>query len=588
MLIEFQTLKFKNILSFGNKETIINFNRGLNLVTGVNGSGKSSAILDTLSFCLYGRPYRKININEIVNRKNKKGLQTSCVFKCDNDKYEIIRNLNPNTLKVLKNDEELQLLSSKRLNQSEIDKIIGLEYKLFKQIISLSINHNRPFLAEPIDKKRDIIEQIFNIKIFGEMLKYVKKENSDIKVDIEIRNKSLNILKETIKGLRKRISELNNAKDNFLNNKKIDLENIDNNLTKLKSDIKKLEDTITNIKKEIEIINNNVSDIDDLKEKREFVIGKINECEYKISNSNKTIKSLNKHTICPICNTNISKEHKNDELIRLDTLIEQLNDKIKEYKQIRMELEDKITKYEDLINDINVHNNNIIRYNDRIKLYNSNIDDLMIRKKEIKDRKLNIDIKSIIRESEDKINEYKILHKELKELNERMKNNDIVIAILSENGIKSYLFKKLIPILNKNINDYITLFELPINIQFNELMEEKIRTISSSDGELSYYSFSEGEKKRIDMAILLSFIKITKTLTNWNCNLLIIDELLDSAIDENGLEKLIKSLKNMTHESNICIYIISHRLQQQDYFSQFKNIIHVEKNSNDFSNISIN
>jgi len=150
-------------------------------------------------------------------------------------------------------------LSSKRLNQSEIDKIIGLEYKLFKQIISLSINHNRPFLAEPIDKKRDIIEQIFNIKIFGEMLKYVKKENSDIKVDIEIRNKSLNILKETIKGLRKRISELNNAKDNFLNNKKIDLENIDNNLTKLKSDIKKLEDTITNIKKEIEIINNNVA-----------------------------------------------------------------------------------------------------------------------------------------------------------------------------------------------------------------------------------------------------------------------------------------------------------------------------------------
>ncbi|MFW6219525.1 MAG: AAA family ATPase [bacterium] len=588
MLIEFKTLTFKNIMSFGNNEVTITFNEGLNLVTGSNGSGKSSAILDTLSFCLYGRPYRKININEILNRKNKKGLETSCIFNVDNNKYQIIRNLSPNVLKVFKNDQELELLSSKKLNQSEIDKIIGLEYKLFKQIISLSINYNKPFLAEPIDKKRDIIEQIFNIKIFGEMLKYVKKENSDIKVDIEIKNKTLTILKETIKGMRKRISELSDAKNNFMKNKKNDLQNLDDNLNKIKIDVSELENKISKIKKEINTLNTKKSNIDDIRKKREYIIGKINECEYNITTFNKTIKSLNKYTICPICNTNISEEHKKDELIRLTSLIEQLNNKMIEYKEVRLELENKLSESENLGNDINILNNDTIRYQDRIKMYKSTIDDLLERKKEIKNRKLNIDIDSIIKECDDKIKEYKILHKEWKELNKKVKNNDIVISILSENGIKSYLFRKLIPILNKNVNEYITLFELPINIQFNELMEEKIRTISSSDGELSYYSFSEGEKKRIDMAILLSFIQITKTLANWNCNLLIIDELLDSAIDEIGLEKLIKSLKNMTYESNICVYIISHRLQQQDYFSQFKNIIHVEKNSNGFSNISQN
>jgi len=312
MLVEFHTLTFKNILSFGNKETTINFNKGLNLVTGANGSGKSSAILDTLSFCLYGKPYRKINIDEIVNRKNKKSLEASCVFNCDNDTYKIIRGLNPNNLQVFKNDEELQLLSSKRLNQNEIDKIIGLEYKLFKQIISLSINHNKPFLAEPIDKKRDIIEQIFNIKIFGEMLKYVKKENSDIKVDGDIKVKTINILKENIKGMRKRIEELNNAEKNFSENKKNDLENIDTKLNQIKSDIKKLKSKISENEKELE--SSDISTIEDLKTQREDILKNINECEYKIKNSKKTIKSLTQHTICPTCNTEISEEHKHREL----------------------------------------------------------------------------------------------------------------------------------------------------------------------------------------------------------------------------------------------------------------------------------
>ena len=177
------------------------------------------------------------------------------------------------------------------------------------------------------------------------------------------------------------------------------------------------------------------------------------------------------------------------------------------------------------------------------------------------------------------------LHENLKQ---NLINNDIIQNILSENGIKAYFFKKLIPILNKKINEYIKIFELPIIIQFDEFMNETIYNMDNLRSNISYHAYSEGEKKRIDMSILLSFINITKTISNWNCNILMIDELLDSAIDENGLEKLVWSLKNLTYESkNLSIYIISHRIQQ-DYISQFKNCINVQKNSNGFSEVIFN
>jgi len=592
MLIEFKTLTFKNILSFGNKETTIDFTQGLNLVTGANGSGKSSAILDTLSFCLYGKPYRTINLDELVNRKNKKGLEVTCDFVVDSKvHYRITRKAGPTKLTVWSNttgkeftdEDELELLSSKRLNQSEIDKIVGINYKLFKQIISLSINYNKPFLSGKAGEKRDIIEQIFNIKVFGEMLKLVKKETSDIRIDMEINHKTLALLKENIKGIRRRLKELTEAKDNFTENKQKDLENSKQKIADIRKNIKTVE---MKTKKKTKILDKGTKfNIDDMREKREYLISKINECEYKIKTAVKTSKSLNKNQICPMCNTEITEEHKLSEETRLSQIIEDSELKIDEYKIIRNEIETDIKVAEQEASDIVTVQHDIKRLNDNKKMLDESLEENIKNRTEIKSRKLNIDIETIQTECDTKVDEYKIIHKEYKKLGETVHNNDIASNILSENGIKSYLFKKLIPILNKNINDYLTLFELPINLQFDEYMDETIKSAGMSESDFSYYSFSEGEKKRIDMAILLSFINITKTLANWNCNLLIIDELLDSAIDETGLEKLLRSLKNMTYDSNTCIYIISHRLQQE-YLPQFKQQIKVEKNSNGFSKVN--
>ena len=202
----------------------------------------------------------------------------------------------------------------------------------------------------------------------------------------------------------------------------------------------------------------------------------------------------------------------------------------------------------------------------------------------VNDRTLNLDTSSMKIEYESKIETYKNDSNELMKLNEEYKNYEIVSKLLAEDGIKSYFFKMLIPILNAKINEYLNIFDLPVTINFDETMKDSISIIGTSETNLNYMGFSEGEKKRIDIAILLSFISVTKIISNWNCNILIFDEILDSATDTEGLEKLLSSIKEMTiKENNLCTYVISHREAYQDIYD---NILTVKK-VNGFSKIEL-
>jgi DNA repair exonuclease SbcCD ATPase subunit len=585
MVVTFQKITFQNILSFGAIPTTINFNSGVNLISGKNGSGKS-AMIDALSFCLFGQPYRKIKIKELLNRNNKKNLKVICDFKIDNkDQFTITRGLNPNTIEIIKNGEELELLSSKRLNQEEIDKIVGLDHTMFRQVISLAVNYNKPFLSLSAMEKRDIIEQIFNIKVFGQMLKIIKKRNVDIKTKNEINDRTIGILEENLKSLRKRVTDLTEAKNNFQTNKENDLNSIDERIKRYHNERIKIRRDISKFEKSVKKYSFDEEYLNSIKKDRDNVIKKLNGEEYAVKNANKTIKSLEKHTICPTCKTEITKEHKDDEIERLNKIIENSNKEIKNIKSKRKKIEDEISTQEENSRNLNNFKFNIKSLKDKLKMIDDELSISEERRNETLNRELDFNLESIVEEFEEKKEEYKILWNETKTIKKNLKNNDIVQSILSESGIKAYFFKKLVPILNSKINEYIKLFELPSIIKFDEFMNETITNVENLNNNISYYSYSEGEKKRIDMSILLSFINITKNISNWNCNLLIIDELLDSAIDEAGLEKLVGSLKNMTYDNkSLCIYIISHRIQQE-YSSQFKNCMQVHKDSYGFSQI---
>ena len=294
---------------------------------------------------------------------------------------------------------------------------------------------------------------------------------------------------------------------------------------------------------------------------------------------------MNEHTVCPWCKTEITPDHRDKEIKRLKKIVSDKKSEISKLKSDRLAIEDEISSQEGYLKELNDNQFKRDNVQSKLEMIDRELASSEARRNEILNREIDFNLSSIKDEFEEKKQEYRVLWSETKKIKKDLKNNDIVQNILSESGIKAYFFKKLIPILNSKINEYIKMFELPVVLQFDELMNEKITNLDNLNNEISYYSYSEGEKKRIDMSILLSFISITKTISNWNCNLLIIDELLDSAIDENGLEKLVGSLKNMTYDSNdLSIYIISHRLQQ-DYNSQFKNCISIKKNNNNFSEV---
>lgn len=707
MDIKFIKLIFANIMSFGGTKQEINFEHGLALINGQNGVGKST-IYEALCFCLFGKPYRDIKMSELINRKNKKNLYTEVEFvKNQQDTYKIIRSLKPNSVQIFKNNVEIDTLSSKKLNQDEIDKIIGIDYSLFKQIISLAVVYNKPFIALSTPDKRKIIEQVFNISIFGEMLKINKKKISLIKPQIEMNERTSNILESNIDSMKSRYLQIETAKKNFDNDKKQNVIKIKNNLqdkknslSEILNDISKLTKdkdlicetefvSLENYKKERDRLNRDLTELqydiklnknileknnkeeiekeileykNDLerykKEKDGIEINKnienhdkeinkltkqITELEYENKIYKTKIDEMDKMSVCSKCNTVVTEEHKQKEISEFNKIINeneikivnlknelkdikddkdklnrylQLENNINELEKEIIKLESKIKQIDDCEKMIEHNQGNINNINERLKFINDlikqnevnlekynqlkqkiemleyskksnerDISDLEIRLKDEENSKFSVDIKSMKRELLSKHDELKNVEKEGLELNEKKNVYDISSEILSDEGIKSYFFKNLVPILNEKINSYLRLFEIQINIKFDEYMNEKISNFANMSNETSYYSYSEGEKKRIDISILLSFIDITKMLSDWNCNLLIIDELLDGAIDDNGLEQLVMSLKQMVERDNdLCIYVISHRLKH-NYEDLFNKIIQIKKQSNKFSKI---
>lgn len=584
MNIRFIEMTFKNILSFGNTPTTINFKNGLNLITGKNGSGKSSALLDTLSFCLFGQPYRKIKIEELINRQNKKKTSVSCKFIInEKNTYEIIRGIKPSILTITENDKPLKLLSSKKLNQEEIESKIGINYKLFKQIISLSINHNEPFLDLSTPKKREIIEHIFDMDIIATMLKEIKIENKETKARKNILENTLILLKENITSEKIRIEELIKTKKTFEKTKQNDINDIIEKINTYTEELKKIKLEGKSISKELK--ETPEYDTIKIRTRRDTINKTINESEVEIRNCNKNIKFLEKHSICPTCKSTINENYRQIQLKELNANKKIHKDIIIESEKKLNEIDKKITLYSNANEKKNILKYKIKTLKDKFNNITSEIKELENKKEDIKKREFNININKIKKEYEEKKKEHNnnqnIYNKTVDEIDLNLK----LIDMLSDTGIKSYIYEQLIPILNYNINQYLQLFELPVALEFDKFMEVNIQSLNTHTNNVSYYCFSEGEKKRIDMSILLSFIGVTKSIANWNCNLLIIDELLDSSIDEDGLSKLLESLENMINElENLGIYIISHRLKKE-YFNQFNTLIEVGMDRYKFSDI---
>ena len=577
MEIEFDYVKFKNINSFGNKVTSFKFKKGLNNISGLNGRGKST-IIDAISFNLFGTPYRKVKIADLINRTNEKNLWTESQFKISNKVYRIERGLKPNILRIFENGKELELLSSKSLIQEDIDKILGINYFMFKQLICLAVNYNKPFLTMAQYEKRNLTDSIFNIDVLSVMQKEVKKTQALHKTQSQINFKQISLMENNISSLKRQLTELKNAIANFEKDKS-------NEMSLIKVEISKYELQIKTIEEDISFGEDALSKLTktDTKEIVKEIKDLSNELavvKYKIKDKHEFLTLIEDNESCPVCKTVLDKSDSHGHLKTARDEIEALEQSLSEIKSKKTELENKLKNIESDNDKIVKINSAIEKHVLKKQMFESELKKLNSRYTTVENKTQTLDISVTQKELDEIIPKYIKLYNEQSDLNKQIKNNDIVLDILSDTGIKSHFFKKLIPILNSKINTYLEVFDLPIFMLFDEEMNETISTRTHTS--VPYMGFSEGEKKRIDMAIQFSFFDTARTISNWQSNIIFFDELLDSGLDLDGMTNIISILKKNVKESkNLCTYLISHKLQEDTIYD---NKISVDKIGN-FSKI---
>jgi DNA repair exonuclease SbcCD ATPase subunit len=571
MYIKFKTLEFKNIGSYGNTPTKVDFRTGINLISGQNGRGKSM-IIEALCFCLFGQPYRDIKINELVNRVNKKNLFTKCEFDIGNDSYIITRTLKKDSISITKNGNDLELLSTKRLTQDEINKILEINLTMFRQVISLAVNHNKPFLSLKASDKREIIENIFDIVVFADMLKIVKMENVNLKSKYDINTRSYSILSSNLKESKGQLKEFHKLHDNFESIKKHDNEKLEHSikvnndlLTKARSNVVKGVDHIDKIKQTLH--NVDLETYDNL-------TSELSVKNFNLNRLQKEVDFYNNNDICFTCKTPLTEDHKNSHIEKNNNEIQLIQNEIKRLNKEIVKTKSHIDSNKEKNDKIKLINEKLIEEQNKIRFYSEKDrtlnEELLNKKASV----FNVNIEKFEAEKNKKETELNSLENDLNTTSQELKINNTIVSILSDQGVKSHFFKKLIPILNTKVNDYIDKFDIPIKLEFDEFMNESISTFAGKYKDIAYSSFSDGEKKRIDTAILLSFIETTKSITNWNCNLLMLDEILDTSLDTEGFEKLFDGVKEMRYNNNdLCIYVISHRIPAE-YFDR---VLYVKK-----------
>lgn len=561
MFVEFKKLSFCNIMSYGASGAEIDFQAGLNTIKAANGSGKSS-ILDALTFVLFGKPYRDIKLSELVNTSNGKGLEVTCEFRIGTDTYMIRRGLKPAIFEIYKNGKEMDMLSTKKLNQDEIDKLLGINLRLFKNIVAVAVTNNKPFLSLPIGDKRALIENIFNIDVLGSMCKDVKKRktvnNTELDLKTTERRGVVNSIEDNesyIENMRRYIASFNEVKD-------ANLKTIRENIDKYRKEIDRRAKNLAIAESKIKELTEEMGAVPDrsVGESLNLEIGK---AQSVIDNINNTLSRLKKSRLCPVCNSPLDEGHARKHIEGM------LAEKKAMEKETLPGLMERYRAYSDTVKTYQEKQSFIQTIRDKARteeITKATLETELDKARRNLEKESGKACPASVDSYVEKLNALRAqseeLSKDIDALTEKILIDTQLIKILGDDGIKSYFFKKLIKVLNKSVNEYLAKFELKnTTIEFDETMAE---TMTTNLVPRTYSSYSSGERTRIDMSILLAFFDISRQISNWSCNLLFIDELLDQNIDQSGIEQFVSTLYNLIqlNKKKLGIYIISHKLNE--------------------------
>jgi DNA repair exonuclease SbcCD ATPase subunit len=568
-MILFRKLKWKNLLSTGNHFTEIQFDKSPStLIVGSNGAGKST-MLDALCFVLFGKPFRSVNKPLLLNSINGKDCLVEVEFNSGNKHYKIIRGIKPNVFEIWQDGEMINQDAAVRDYQEYLEKfILKLNYKSFTQIVILGSASFTPFMQLSASDRRSIIEELLDIQVFSAMNNILKDKitmNKDAtitkKYDIDLAQQKHDLQKKHI--------------DELKQNNEDKVKEHEGEISSSANTISTLAEQITQFTTEVQELQRLV----DAKVETEAKVKKITKLESQIESNlskfRKDISFFQHNNDCPTCRQAIAMEFKEKELTLLGTKVTECDHGLKE-------LEKKLLEEQAKLNSINETQKQIQALQIRIATNNTSITEtnkyIKRLEKQVEDLKSN---KSTTEKEEQELSIINVTLKDLKQhlcdLIDEKTYYEVASGLLKDTGIKTKIIKQYLPIINKLVNKYLASFDFFVNFNLDESFKETIKSRHRDD--FTYDSFSEGEKQKIDLALLFSWRAVAKLKNSANTNLLILDEVFDSSLDANGTEYLMTILQ-MLEGTNV--FVISHKgdiLQDK-----FRNVIRFEKVKN-FSRI---
>ena len=570
-MIKFKSVSWKNFLSTGNEKTTVHLDRSpTTLIVGQNGAGKST-LLDALSFALFGKAHRSISKPQLVNSINNKHCVVEVEFATGAHEFKVVRTIKPNTFEIYQNGNMINQSSAARDYQKFLEQnILKLNHKSFHQIVVLGSSSFIPFMQLPGGHRRDVIEDLLDINIFSKMNTILKERSARIKEELKDVNYNLDLMKEKITLQRKYIRDITQMNDEQINSKKDTIASFQTEITEMQSLNNDYSTTIESLQDGLE---------DKLKSahnKKQSLMQYQAQFQQQMKTVVKEAKFYETNDKCPTCTQDINESIKSEKLEFSKTRAKELQEGMTKVGEQHTTIETTITNLNEIAEDVRANtskitsnNRDISRLQEQIGTLNKEIAGLTSREGDLGQANSELESHSTARES--------LSEKKLSMLDERS-YNEAAGEMLKDGGIKTKVVKEYLPVMNKLINNYLQVLDFFVAFDLDENFTETIR--SRHRDTFNYASFSEGEKQRIDLALLFTWRQIARMKNSTSTNLLVLDETFDSSLDHDGVDNLMKILGTLEDDSNV--FVISHKGDLLD--GKFRSKIEFTKEHN-FSKI---
>ena len=562
-MILFKQIRWRNYLSTGNQFTEIDLTESpTSLIIGTNGAGKST-ILDALTFALFNKPFRKVNKSQLINTVNEKECVVEIEFSIGKTEWKVIRGIKPNIFEIYKDGSVLNQSSAATDQQKWLEEqVLKLNYKSFTQIVVLGSASFVPFMQLTAPNRREVIEDLLDIKIFSVMGLILRERIRGANERLREISIHKNLMEEKIDMQKSFIQELEETGKKNLKDKKDKVVTLSSEINGYESELQELSENLSAINKDIEIFSGSNEKLRKLGNLR----GKLSQ---KVSTITKEHKFFTDHTVCPTCTQSLNEDFRIDRINDAETRAKKLQHGFEELEEaIRLE-EERETQFKVFTSEASKLTHEISKTSTRISGLEKQTRDI---EQEIQRVAEQLKNRTSERNALDKlIGELEGLQKNQSQESERNVYNEFAHALMKDGGVKSKIIKRYLPLMNQQINKYLQLMDFYINFSLDEEFKESVK--SPIHDHFSYESFSEGEKMRIDLALLFTWREIARMKNSASTNLLILDEIFDSSLDGFGTEYFTKIIKYVVSDANV--FVISHKTD--DLIDQFDNVIKFDK-----------